>query len=287
MLNLHLRSKVGDSRFMSSIPLKISLYLQIIERIKNSPPWLKTIVKGFWLGILSRGELQTIDRIYYEQTSYYCDESYNKSGFFEWERKAFMKFFQSCQTVVVAAIGGGRETIALNRLGFDVDGFECNRQLFEFAEKLFAQETVEGEFHLVPPDAVWHFGKIYDGAIIGWGGYMLIQGRANRIDFLKKMRSQMLDGAPLLVSFYARWSDGIYFKRIYATANFFRALLSREKLEFGDDLYPLSFAHWFSEAKINAELAEAGFTVIYYSWIPPPPPRVAQEPELLQNVEQH
>ena len=53
---------------------------------------------------------------------------------------------------------------------------------------------------------------------------------------LKKMRTQMQEGAPLLVSFYARRSDEIYFKRIYATANFFRALLSREKLEFGDDL---------------------------------------------------
>ena len=75
----------------------------------------------------------------------------------------------------------------------------------------------------------------------------------------------MSDGAPLLVSFYARRSDEIYFKRIYATANFFRALLGREIIELGDGLYPLSFAHWFSEAEINAELAEAGFTVIYYS----------------------
>jgi hypothetical protein len=250
---------------MSSIPLKINLYLFANEKIKDSSPWLKAIFKGFWLGILSRSELQTIDRIYYEQTSDYCDESYNKSGFFVWERKAFMKFFQSCQTMLVAAIGGGRETIALNRLGFDVDGFECNRQLFDFAEKLFEQENVEGEFHLTPRDAVWHFGKIYDGAIIGWAAYMLIQGRARRIDFLKKMRAQMSDGAPLLVSFYARRSNDIYFKRVYATANFFRALLGREKIELGDGLYPFPFAHWFSEAEINAELADAGFTVVYYS----------------------
>ena len=250
---------------MTSIPLKINLYFDLNEKIKDSPPWLKAIFKGFWLGILSRRELQMIDRIYYEQTSDYCDESYNKSGFFEWERKAFMKFFQSCQTILVAAIGGGRETIALNRLGFDVDGFECNRQLFEFAEKLFEQENVEGEFHLAPPDAVWHFGRIFDGAIVGWAAYMLIQGRARRIDFLKRMRAQMQEGAPLLVSFYARRSDDIYFKRIYAIANFFRLLLHREKVELGDDLLSISFAHWFSEAEINAEFAESGFEMIYHS----------------------
>jgi len=250
---------------MSSIPTIVTLYLSANEKIKDSPPWLRAIFKGFWLGILSRRELQIIDRIYYEQTCNYCDESYNKSGFLDWERRAFLKFFQSCQTLLVTAIGGGRECVALNRLGFDADGFECNRQLFEFAEKLFEQEKVEGEFHLVPPDAVWHFGKIYDGAIIGWGAYMLIQGRERRIDFLKKMRVQMSDGAPLLISFFARQSDEIYFKRIYRTANFFRTLLNREKVELGDELRPLAFVHWFSEAEINAEFAEAGFKVIYYN----------------------
>jgi hypothetical protein len=70
----------------------------------------------------------------------------------------------------VATIGGGREVVALNQIGFDVDGFECNRQLFEFAEKLFEEENVSGEFHLAPPGPpVWHFGRIFDGAIIGWG----------------------------------------------------------------------------------------------------------------------
>jgi hypothetical protein len=166
----------------------------------------------------------------------------------------------------VATIGGGREVVALNQIGFDVDGFECNRQLFEFAEKLFEEENVSGEFHLALPDAVWHFGRIFDGAIIGWGAYMLIQGRAGRIDFLKKMREQIRDGVPLLVSFFARQPDDVYFRRIYATANFFRALSGREKIELGDDdINPLTFFHWFSEAEINVEFAEADFTMVYYS----------------------
>lgn len=249
---------------MTSIPLKINLYLDLNEKMKDSPAWLKAIFKGFWLGILSRRELQLIDRIYYEQTSNYCDESYNKSGFLEWERKVFLKFFQSCQTILVAAIGGGREVIALSSLGFDVDGFECNRQLFEFAEKLFEQETVEGEFHLAPPDAVWHFGKIYDGAIIGWGAYMLIQGRARRIDFLRKMHHQMCEGAPLLVSFYAHFYDESYFRRLLWVANVFRWLLFREQLEFGDDLLN-TYVHWFTREEIASEFMASGFRLEFFS----------------------
>ncbi len=75
----------------------------------------------------------------------------------------------------------------------------------------------------------------------------------------------MSDGAPLLISFFARQSDEIYFKRIYTIANFFRTLLFREKIELGDELRPLSFVHWFTETEINAELAEADFKVIYYN----------------------
>ncbi len=255
---------------MSSIPLKINLYLSTNEKIKDSPPWLKAIFKGFWLGILSRRELQTIDRIYYEQMSDYCDANFNKSGFFDWERRAFLKFFQSCQTLLVAAIGGGRETIALNQIGFDVDGFECNQQLFEFAERLFEQENVSGEFHLTAPDTVWQFGKIYDGAIVGWAAYMHIHTRARRIDFLKKMRVQISTGAPLMVSFFARGfdyvgsRDDVYFRRICLIGNFLRALLFRERIEFGDGLEDTT-AHWFDEREIKTEFAAAGFELIFYS----------------------
>ncbi|MFL6374811.1 MAG: SAM-dependent methyltransferase [Pyrinomonadaceae bacterium] len=250
---------------MSAISLKIKLYLATIERINNSRPWLDALGKGFWLGVLSREDLQAIDRIYYQQTPNYCDETYNKSGFLDWERKAFLKFFQSCQTVLVAAVGGGRECFALSSLGLDVDGFECNQQLLDCARNLFAQEKIEGEFHLTEPDAVWHFDEIYDGAIVGWSAYMLIQTREFRIDFLRGMRAQLSEGAPILVSFFAGRSDELYFKRIHSMANILRRLLGRDKTELGDDLRPLSFAHWFLEIEIQMEFAEAGFKVAYYN----------------------
>lgn len=255
---------------MPSIPLIVRIYLYLYGKIYEYPMWIRAIFAGFWLGILNRRQLQLIDRIYYEKTSNYCDEDYNKSGFLDWERKVFLKFFQSCQTILAAAFGGGREVIALHQIGFDVDGFECNRQLFEFAEKLFEQENVAGEFHLVPEDAVWHFGKIYDGAIIGWGAYMHIPGRWKRIDFLKKMRVQMCKDAPLIVSFFPRASglspaaDENYLMRVYLTANFFRTILFREQIEFGDNL-DMTRSHWFSEQEIDAEFAAAGFTLVYYS----------------------
>jgi hypothetical protein len=249
---------------MSSIPLLISFYLRANEKTKDFPAWFKVLFKGFWLGILSREQLQLVDLIYYEQTSDYCDENYNKSGFFNWERKAFLKFFQSCQTLLVTAIGGGREVFALHQIGFDTDGFECNRQLFEFAEKLFERGNIEGEFHLVPRDEVWHFGKIYDGAIVGWSSYMLIQGRARRIEFLKNVRAQLESGAPLLISFFSRNPKDEHFKTIAMVGNVFRALRFAERLETGDDLFGM-FIHRFIREEIAEEVAEAGFTLAHFA----------------------
>jgi hypothetical protein len=250
---------------MTSVSPVIKMYLAYAERAQTYPRWLKAIANGLWLGLLTRGQMHVIDRVYYERTSYYTGEAYNKSGFFDWERKAFLEYFQSCQTILVAAVGGGREVFILNELGFETDGFECNPKLFEFAENLFRDENIAGEFRLVPRDEVWHFGKVYDGAIIGWAAYMMIHTKGARITFLKKMRAQLNRGAPLLASFYARDAADVYFKRVLAVGNCLRFLLGREKLELGDDLTPASFAHRFTEDEIREEFARAGFKLIFYS----------------------
>ncbi len=93
---------------------------------------------------------------------------------------------------------------------------------------------------------------------------MLIQGRARRIDFLRKMRVQMSDGAPLLVSFYAHFYDESYFKRLLSVANVFRRLLFRERIEFGDDLLD-TYVHWFTRQEIAAEFMASGFRLDFFS----------------------
>jgi hypothetical protein len=111
----------------------------------------------------------------------------------------------------------------------------------------------------------------YGGAIVGWGAYTLIQGRARRVGFLPALRERTLPGAPLLLSFFPRSnqadsggpSDEWRFRHTAAVANTLRRATLREPVELGDYLEP-NYVHYFTEEEIRRELEEAGFRLIEY-----------------------
>ena len=163
----------------------------------------------------------------------------------------------------MAGAGGGREILALRQLGYDAVGFECNARLVSFANRLLSGEGVGGEVLPAPRDGVAPGLGNYDGVIVGWGAYMLIRGRAARVEFLRSLRRHVPDDAPILLSFFTRSEDQTFFKLSAAVGNVLRRLLGRERLELGDGLAP-NYVHCFTEGEVALELAEAGFELVSY-----------------------
>jgi len=155
---------------------------------------------AFWLGILNKENLHLVDEYYYSKLwKKYSTDDYNKAGLYNWEKKAINKYFKKCKRLLVAGAGAGREILALYHMGFDdIDGFECNPKLVEFGNELLKNEKINATIHHVPHDQCPNDSKIYDGIIIGWGTYMLIQGKNNRIAFLRKLRDKARDHSPIL-----------------------------------------------------------------------------------------
>ncbi len=225
---------------------------------------------GFWLGILKRETIDLTNMFVYDKMDMYRKDEYNRSGLFRWEEKMVDKYFQRCKSLLVAGTGGGREVLALSRLGYDVDGFECNSDLVERANEFLKKEGLNSNIHLVPPDQCPDSTKIYDGLIIGWGVYMHIQGRKQRISFLKKLRSQTREMAPILLSFYFRSESPLYFRVVATIGNVIRLVLWRDYLEIGDTFLYISdfnqYIHCFAKDEIDFELHEGGFHLdSYYS----------------------
>lgn len=218
---------------------------------------------GFWLGVLGRDALQLIDRNHYNSKPY-IDENYNRKGFFLWEEKAIKNFFQKCRNILVIATGSGREVLALQKLGYDVDGFECNPILVKLANELFKKEGLAPVIKNVPYDHCPDTEVMYDGIIIGWGAYSHIQGKKQRIVFLKDVRSQLKKGHPVLLSFFNGSQDRRDIIIISKIANFIRRIIRRELVEIGDDLFP-NYIHYFSREEIESELHEAGFGLEFFS----------------------
>ena len=165
---------------------------------------------------------------------------------------------------MLTGAGSGRETLALSRMGYSVDAFECNPTLVNHGNDLFARMNIAARIELCACDVAPRTGKMYDGVIAGWGMYALIQGRARRIAFLRQLRAQCADGAPLLLSFFTRKDDRFRYRFTCRVANVFRWLLRREKAEIGDDLAP-DYVHYFTQAEIAAEMEAAGFHLLYFA----------------------
>jgi hypothetical protein len=235
---------------------------------------------GLWLGVLTRESLHAIDEEYYTRSkrgdsgriqvsigpgepNYYSAE-YNKRGLWEWEKKAISEHFADCEPLLVIGAGGGREVLALLKLGYDVDGFESHPGLVAAANGLLRSEGYDPVMEVVPRDEAPKTGTVYEGAIVGWGMYMLVHGRDRRIALLQQLRAQLRPRCPVLISFYYRTSTPKAYKLATSVANVIRLMLRRPPAEAGDWLQP-NYVHYFTENEVSSELAEAGFSMIRYS----------------------
>lgn len=251
------------------VPLRVRAYDASRRWFEVSITAARGVFVGTWLGLLDRTALHATDELYYRRTRMYHDEPYNLSGFFPWEGQAFERFFQGCRSVLVTSAGGGREVIALERRGLAVVAFECHPELVRGANELLAREGLTARIALAPRDECPSDIPTCDGAVIGWTSYTLMQHASTRVRFLKQLRAHLPNGAPLLVSVFARREALRYLRIVRGTANVLRAIRGRKKAELGDDLVP-NFVHHFSEDELAAELEAGGFRLAEFSRVGSP-----------------
>ncbi|MDT8402617.1 MAG: hypothetical protein RQ743_13060, partial [Bacteroidales bacterium] len=142
--------------------------------------FMNAVLTGFWLGVMGDKTLDHSDDLHYKRSKKYIDDSYNKSGLFRWEKAALKKYFPEAGSILLLAAGGGRETYALSRMGFEVDSYECNKALVENGNEFLQRSGIEERIKYLPRDTVPEEGRKYDGIIVGWGAYTHIRGSEHR-----------------------------------------------------------------------------------------------------------
>jgi hypothetical protein len=235
---------------------------------------IQSLFTGFWLGILSRSDLDSVDDAYYVGVGGkqkgpidYANTEYNKRGLFEWERRAVEEYFPAGGSIALMAAGGGREVLALRRMSYRVEAWECQPELVAAANDLLVGEGFEPSVTYAPRNTVPAGTTKYDGLIIGWSTYTLVPGRNRRIALLRELRSRVEEGSPILLSFFTRRSGETQLRITAAVGNLGRRLLRRERLDLGDSLEP-NFVHRFLEEELASELAAAGFELKSFAVAP-------------------
>ena len=226
---------------------------------------------GLWLGVLTKERLHAIDEEYYTRSRSglpgehnYHDMEYNRRGLWEWEERALAEHFAEGGRFILIGAGGGREVLALLRLGYQVDGFESHPALVAAANDLLQEEGYDPSVDLVQRDEGPNTAKTYDGIIIGWGAYMLVQSRRSRITLLRELRAHTQVHSPILLSFYWRSRTPGDYKISAFLANTIRRITHREPVDVGDWLAP-NYVHLFTRDEVASELSEGGFRLVHYS----------------------
>lgn len=247
---------------------RVSAYFSVNRWLGRGPRLVRPWAAGVWLGLLSDSDLDAIDERFHVDRPPYLDEGYNESGLFPWERHAVEEYFSGGSRVAVTAAGGGREVLALRRLGFEALGFESHPALAGAARGLLAAKGWREAVARCERD-VWPTGERFDAAVVGWGSYTLIRSREERIAFLRGATRSLPVGAPILLSFFGCETHGFGPRVTAALANAVRAARGRERVRLGDSLVP-QFAHVFTQAEVTRELREGGFDVVDYRPVPFP-----------------
>jgi hypothetical protein len=224
---------------------------------------LSASFNGVWLGLMDREALDLIDETYYENKPHYVDEAYNTSGLRDWEARMIDEHFPRSGRVVVTATGGGREVVALLDRGYDVVGYEPNIELLDAAAKMLERRGQRARVHAVERDVFPPDAGPCDAVIVGWGSYMLIPGRDQRIEFLRGARSVLPADGPILLSFFTRSPQARTFTTTARVANVMRLLRRLPRVDVGDALGP-NYTHYFTRAEIDSELDAAGFRLVAY-----------------------
>jgi hypothetical protein len=233
--------------------------------LKKLTQFLDALFSGFWLGVMSEKSLDYSDELYYKRNKHYTEDKYNQSGLFEWEKPIIQKHFSDAKNILLIASGGGREVLALSKMGFEVDSYECNPTLVNYGNMLLQKNNMDLMIKYLPRNSVPNEIKKYDGIIIGWGAYSHISGKRKRLSFIAGLSPFLREKAPLMISFLFVNGRNRKDKIIKNISGFFRILSRKDKTEPGDRLEP-DFIHYFTEEEIKNELIQSKFRIIdYYS----------------------
>lgn len=222
-----------------------------------------SFIQSFVAVILTPGEIDAYTKQFYDQDpSPYADRAWIDSGLTNSEKDVILKYAGQRGSVLVIGCGGGREAIALVRMGFHVIGIDSSEKMVRKAKGYAAREyekieILKGDFlEMTLPEAN------YDYCLLSCFMYSLIPTRARRVAFLKKIRAISGGRGIAILHFISQFGGGQerLFQLRKAVARVFKGNMSYQR---GDVFYPpWHFFHKFlDEQEIIGEAREAGFIV--------------------------
>ncbi|MEZ4271426.1 MAG: methyltransferase domain-containing protein [Myxococcota bacterium] len=225
---------------------------------------LYRVAGGIALGFFDAADLQDFNTRAYAKTRMYQSADHNEQGLYDWEKACFERYFPKQGRILAIGVGGGREVLALRRMGYTVSAFECNPVLVESANALMRKHHLDEDIALGPKDACPSVSGPFDGMLVGWGAYSHIFSSATRVQLLRDVADILEPNAPILLSTPTRDPSVLYNRRLLTLANAIRHLRRQAPVQQGDTFNSM-YLHFFTQAELESELDAGGFTPAFFS----------------------
>lgn len=193
---------------------------------------------------------------------HYSNAGYVKRGLFPWEKYVVDKYAIHKGSFLILGAGGGRESIALAKLGYKVFGMDSSEDMIKVARDNARKEGISIDFQLGDyVDSSLPAGN-FDYCILSSYMYGAIPTRKVRIEVLSKIRNVLKDNG--LVIIHSLFNSRRGKERLYKLRKFM-AKIFKGNTDYlpGDEIQaPVHFLHIFSdENEIIKEAEDAGFMV--------------------------
>jgi len=248
-------------RLISRITLSISratyIFSEKIYRLVN-------ILDALNVAVLKPEEMAAIGRkAYTKMTEAFGSEESVKYGLVDWEKTAVERFAAKGGSFLVLGAGGGRETIALAKMGFRVVGIDSSPLMLkmgrENAERWkVAVDFREGDF--VSPDTG---SEKFDYCLLSCVMYSSVPSTDMRVTMLRNIRNILSDKGVLIIHFLLRPKNtpdkGKNIKLMVA-----RLFRGNTGYRTGDSFSTaLHFMRYFpNDEEVMSEIGQAGFRIL-------------------------
>lgn len=178
------------------------------------------------------------------------------------ERQFFECHLRSGDRVLLVGCGAGRDLLALDRLGYLVDGLDHSPQVIAIARAHLARHRAAAALHTGTIESA-ALDRRYDAVIFSNGCYSLVRGARRRAAALARVADHLVPGGRVLISYHGftrQSAVGLWLLRTSA-----RAARADWSPEPGDAFWrhrpgrTLRYRHHFTREELNAEIEAAGF----------------------------
>ncbi len=246
---------------MSRPPAWLRAYTAVERTSERLVAVQRGVVDGVGLGLLDDERLGVLDAAYYDGVGTYVDEAHNRRGLFAWESRVVELHLPPGCSVVVTGAGGGREVLALLDRGHRATGYEPNPVLAAVAQDLLDADGRGAQVRVCGRRG-WPGGEErFDAVLLGWGSYMLVPTRRERVALLAAACAATGHAGPVVLSYFELPASTLQFLTARAVAAPLRRLRRAAPPVLGDALVP-NFAHFFTRRQVVEELAAAGLSLV-------------------------